>query len=45
MVVKDAGRDEYGFKAIEVEYSGTGLINAFEETVDLQGKFSCGILG
>ena len=43
VVVKDAGTDNFGFKAIDVEFSGTGLVNAFEESVDLKGKFSCSV--
>ena len=44
VVVKDAGTDDFGFKATEVEFSGTGLVNAYDESVDLKGKFSCGVM-
>jgi hypothetical protein len=44
MTITDAGKDQYGSRAVAVEFSATGLESPAGHKVDVEGKLSCGVM-
>lgn len=45
ITIKDAGTDAFGMRIMEAEFSGSDLVNQYDQVIEVKGRFTCSLLG